>query len=96
MTATFTPGPWLLAEGDKSFVYALGPGGTNLFWAQVQAAGPEKVREEEKAANGALIAAAPDLLAAAQKALEECCDLIATPAGDALKAAIEKVIGVKP
>lgn len=41
-----------------------------------------------------LMAAAPDLLGAAQKALEECCDLIATPAGDALQAAITKAMGV--
>ena len=31
-----------------------------------------------------------ELMAAAEKALAECCDLIATPAGDALAAAINK------
>lgn len=40
--------------------------------------------------NARLIAAAPDLLAACQKALDECCDLISTPAGDALVAAIAR------
>ena len=43
-----------------------------------------------------LMAAAPDLLAAAQAAMEKCCDLIGTPEGDALEAAIEKATGVKP
>jgi len=41
-----------------------------------------------------LMAASPCLLAAAKKALAECADLIATPAGDALQAAINKAIGV--
>lgn len=36
----------------------------------------------------ALAVAAPKLLAAAKKALEECVDLIATPAGEALSQAI--------
>jgi len=40
-----------------------------------------------------LIEAAPDLLDAAKKALAECADLIATPAGDALQAAIAKAEG---
>lgn len=40
-----------------------------------------------------LIASAPDLLEAAKKAIAECVDLIATPAGDALVAAIDKALG---
>lgn len=40
-----------------------------------------------------LMAAAPDLLDAAIKALAECADLIGTPAGDALQAAIAKSTG---
>jgi len=57
-----TPGPWLVA--NKTFVYALGPQGTNVFWAHVQAAGAERADEAEKAANARLIAAAPTLLEA--------------------------------
>ena len=34
-----------------------------------------------------------ELLAAAQKALDECCDLASTPAGNALEAAISSVKG---
>lgn len=52
--------------------------------------------EDESEAHLYIIAAAPDLLAAAQLALAECCDLIATPAGDALQAAITKATGQKP
>lgn len=37
--------------------------------------------------------AAPDLLAAARLALKDCCDLIGTDAGNALKAAIHKADG---
>lgn len=59
-----TPAPWLIAGEDKCFVYALGPQGTNAFWANVQAAGPERIEYSEKVANALLIAAAPDLLKA--------------------------------
>ena len=41
-------------------------------------------------ANAKLISAAPDLLKACIKAMDECCDLIATDAGLALEQAIEK------
>ena len=58
-----TPGPWLIAPEDKAFVYALGPGGTNSFWAHVQTAGRERIERAETEANAHLIAAAPDLLA---------------------------------
>jgi hypothetical protein len=44
-------------------------------------------------ADARLIAAAPELLEAARKALAECCDLIATDAGNALEAAIAKAEG---
>lgn len=37
--------------------------------------------------------AAPELLTAAEKALAECADLIGTPAGAALEAAIAKATG---
>lgn len=40
-----------------------------------------------------LFATAPDLLAAAVKALADCCDLIGTEAGRALEAAIAKATG---
>jgi hypothetical protein len=41
-----------------------------------------------------LISAAPELLAAAKLALEDCCDLLETKAGNALRAAIAKADGV--
>jgi hypothetical protein len=66
--SSFTPGPWLIAGEDRTFVYALGPQGTNVFWASVQAAGPERAEEAEKAANARLIAAAPTLLEVAKLA----------------------------
>lgn len=60
-----TPREWLIAGEDKSFVYSLGPHGTNAFWAHVQAAGPERISEAEKGANAKLIAAcSPENIAA--------------------------------
>lgn len=44
-------------------------------------------------ANARLITAAPDLLEAAKLAMEDCCDLIGTDAGNALEAAIAKAEG---
>jgi hypothetical protein len=55
--------------------------------------GPFAGQKGQAEANARLIAAAPDGLAAAIKALDECCDLIATPAGDALQAFIDKALG---
>lgn len=49
--------------------------------------------KEATLANASLIAAAPDLLHAAINAMNECCDLVATDAGDKLTAAIKKAIG---
>lgn len=43
-----------------------------------------------KKADAKLIAAAPELLAAALKALDECSDLVATNAGNLLEEAIKK------
>ena len=43
-------------------------------------------------ANVKLAAAAPKLLAAAIKAIEECCDLIGTDAGNSLEKAINKAL----
>lgn len=66
-----TKSPWLIADDDPTFVYALGPHGTNLFWVPVQASGPEKIGREEAVANAHLIAAAPELLAALQDLIED-------------------------
>ena len=55
-------GKWLLAGEDKTFIYALGPGGTNTFFCQVQSAGPERISKAEKEAVAALMADAPALL----------------------------------
>lgn len=68
MTTKHTPAPWQI--DDKTFVYALGPGGTNKFFLSVQAAGPERIGEREKESNARLIAAAPELLAALQSMIE--------------------------
>jgi hypothetical protein len=43
-------------------------------------------------ANAKLISAAPELLEAAIKAIEECCDLIGTDAGNSLEEAIKKAL----
>jgi hypothetical protein len=47
----------------------------------------------EQAANALLIAASPALYAAAKQALLECSELMGTPAGDALDAALKQARG---
>ena len=71
----FTPGPWLIAGESATFVYALGPEGTNVFWCDVQAAGRERASRDELIANAHLIAAAPELYEALESArtwVDEC------------------------
>jgi len=60
-------------------------------WGEAILIGETRKVKEERAR---LFAAAPDLLAAAIKALNECCDLIETDAGRALISAISKAKGV--
>lgn len=92
MEAKHTPGPWhvLLSNG---VAFEIGddsnPNKANVLCTRY---GWEE-RAAEMLANGRLMAAAPDLLEAARKALTECVDLIATPAGEALEAAIAKATG---
>ena len=62
-----TPGPWLQAKNDPSFVYALNQEGYNRFALSVQRGTDEdgvSTTHDERAANGQLIAAAPDMLEA--------------------------------
>jgi hypothetical protein len=60
-------------------------------WGEAIVIGESREEKEERAR---LFAAAPDLLASAMKALNECCDLIGTEAGRALLAAISKAKGI--
>lgn len=53
----------------------------------------EAEREAKARAEVLARAAALDLLAAARLAIADCCDLIATPAGNALEAAIARASG---
>ena len=62
---------WRLADEDKRFIYELGPGGTNRWWAQVQAAGPERASKAECEAVAAKMRAAPELY----EALDRLFDL---------------------
>ena len=74
MKAKHTPGPWLIAEGDGTFVYALNGQGFNRFDIKVQG---QKAPLDEMAANARLIAAAPDMLAAcelAERFINPHCD----------------------
>lgn len=81
-----TPGPWNVERTIKTAI-----NGNNKHVAMVNWG--RGIGEEEHQANVNLIAAAPELLEAAQKALEDCVDLIATEAGIALEKAIAKAKG---
>tara|TARA_R110002153_G_scaffold105388_1_gene243772 strand:- start:18 stop:356 length:339 start_codon:yes stop_codon:yes gene_type:complete len=68
-----TPGPWLQAKNDPSFVYALNQEGYNRFALSVQRGTDEdgvSTTHDERAANGQLIAAAPDMLEALEAAIK--------------------------
>tara|TARA_R110000782_G_C14497448_1_gene378122 strand:+ start:66 stop:332 length:267 start_codon:yes stop_codon:yes gene_type:complete len=54
--------------------------------------GFSELNYETRLSNAKIIAAAPKLLAAAIKAIEECCDLIGTDAGNSLEKAINKAL----
>ena len=66
METKHTPGPWMIAESDERFVYALNEKGFNRFCAQVQDAHTDI---SELQANARLIAAAPELLEALNRAV---------------------------
>lgn len=106
MTNKHTPGPWLVAGEDKTFIYALGPSGTNSFWAQVQYAGVDRISKEEAIANARLIAAAPETAAERDRLKEinaellealkfaaDSLDIRCAGSGAALRAAIDKATG---
>lgn len=97
MSAKHSPGPWeaINVAKEKNDLAQWGivckrqPFSAQITdIAQVWNRGGEK----KAAANARLIAAAPDGLAAARKALDECADLIGTPAGNALQAFINKAV----
>lgn len=89
MEAKHTPGPWRTGGANRLMVYANG-------WAVADAKIFHPHTDADQAeANAALIAAAPDLLAACKAAL----DLLTTlgkhdaTTGDALEAAIARAEG---
>lgn len=94
MTQKYTPAPWHVIEKEahkgKGILHIVEEvGNQNLEIATMMAVGHEK----EFQANARLIAAAPELLEAAEKAIEYCVDLIGTEEGNALIAAIAKAKG---
>ncbi len=100
MVTKHTPGPWLLADSDKTFIYALNDKGTNAFFAHVQ---DPRTNKEELEANAHLIAAAPDMLHALRRAalvLAWASEQLGSQAIEddykIVSDAIEKATGVKP
>lgn len=87
--AGHTNGPWFVIE-DR-------PPAQNVVWADeatvIADCGYGSIPVEKREANMRLIAAAPDLLAACKKAMVECCDLIETDAGNAIRDAVAKAEG---
>lgn len=98
--AKHTPGPWqaMPEEVHRSYIRIRGTRlGGRFKIANVLMPTYENAHENEATetrANARLIAAAPDGLSAAIKALDECPELIGTPAGDALAAFIIKATGI--
>lgn len=101
--AKHTPGPWTLAstfpdiDGYKVKGGSLAFSNVQRVIAVVKNQGSRPV-VEDSLSDARLIAAAPDLLAAAKKALDEMCRTIAprnsfTDAVDLLDAAITKAEG---
>jgi len=94
----FTPGPWEYGVATNYEGFYIAPLGTLPTLAGCERFGKKMTVScfnflGETEANARLIATAPELLQAAQKALDECVDLIATEAGNALEAAIAKATG---
>jgi hypothetical protein len=85
--ANHSPGPWginYVKEKGKVVSYAImAKNGTPIALSA-------NVQIPATLENTLLIAAAPDLLAAAKLALKECADLIGTDEGRALEDAIAK------
>ena len=91
-----TPGPWNLlgpckGKWDEEGDFAIQDSEGKIIAETYKTVGYDQIRPAEE--NACLIAAAPDLLEAAKKALDECVDLIATDAGKAIEAAIAKAEG---
>jgi hypothetical protein len=80
-----TPGPWHYAECEMGAPFIDTESVGDLFAVVLPL--------DEERANCRLMAAAPDLLAACEHAMRECCDLQGTPAGNAIEAAIAKARG---
>lgn len=97
MGTKFTPGPWVI---DGDYIVQEGVDDVGVCEVLYMDVDDDSVnrwfRGPVTEANAQLICAAPDGLAAAIKALDECVDLIGTPAGDALEAFILKATGELP
>jgi hypothetical protein len=92
-----TPGPWVVENVSDRMLW-VGASRAERYGLQTVIVGIaiEGLTPEARAikeANAHLIAAAPDLLAACEHAMRECCDLQGTPAGNAIEAAIAKARG---
>ena len=86
MKNKYTAGPWeISAHEDNGEIVIRSPLTLNIV-CNCEADGFGEVGEKETSANAALIAAAPDLLAA----LEFCADALNTEAGGLYKAHIEQ------
>ena len=94
-----TPGPWTtrpwsVTDGAVSEMVIDSPRWREMAIVNVQEDDtPEDSDLGCGVLNARLMAAAPDLLAACEHAMRECCDLQGTPAGNAIEAAIAKARG---
>jgi len=58
-----------LADSDGTFIYALGPGGTNSFQAHIQASGPDALTLEDRQSVARMFAESGEMLNALELAV---------------------------
>lgn len=95
----FTPGPWLQADGDKTFIYALNEKGYNRFWFKLQSNTHKEweASQEELDANANLISASTELFEACEEFVRkvECGEARSTKSYEQMKKAVAKAKGIE-
>lgn len=81
-----TPGPWEIKDGLVHVPHVTGHGGSYVYPTEAITRRIKTMTGKENNANALLIHAAPDLLSAAQEALDELCLWETTGDADTIRA----------